>query len=253
MKSEKLLIMSVYAPSEYNGYWYTLQKHFLKRHTLTPYDFKVIVNNVDLGLFDKDDVVQINDCNIGHPAGIDQILSYMRAQKDYDNYLLLDSDCFPTRVGWNKILNTQMKRFNKSIAAPIRYENLDLFPHPCVVYMTREGVMNPQVDFNYAKVKNLLGDYIEEVGGLMPDVSDQVLPMLRTNRINLHPIASGIYHHLFYHHGAGSRGFDFRLLKKYEYCNHWIDSSDQSNYGDQLMTALISDPDGFIDKLMYGY
>ena len=256
MIQDKILIMTVYAPSEYNEHWYKLQKHFIKKNTLVPYDFKVIVNNVDTSLFNEDEIIKVNDKNIGHPAGIDQIFSYMREeeqQKKYSGFLLLDSDCFPVGAGWHEILDQQMKRLDKTIAAPIRYENLDKFPHPCVVYMTREGIKNPKVDFRYAKVKNLMGDMINEVGGLMPEVDGDVLPMLRTNRVNLHPVAAGIYHHLFYHHGAGSRGFEFRLLKMYEYYNHWIDSDGQPDYGEQLMSALVNDPDGFVDKLMYAY
>jgi len=250
---KRILIMTVYAPSAYNEHWYKLQKHFIKRNTLVPHDFKIIVNNIDTELFEKDEVVRVNDSNIGHPKGVDQILEYMRNDDSYSGYLLLDSDCFPVGKGWYEILDKQMGRLNKTIAAPIRYENLDIFPHPCAVYMSPEGVKNPKVNFNYAKVKNLLGDSINEVGGLMPEISDDVLPMLRTNRVNLHPVAAGIYHHLFYHHGAGSRGFDFRLLKMYEYYNHWVDIECQPEYGAQLMNTLVNDPDGFIEKLMYAY
>jgi len=248
--------MSVYAPSEYNEHWYELQKHYIKRNTLVTYDFKVVVNNIDTGLFEEDEIIKVNDSNIGHPAGIEQIFSYMREpeqQEKYSGFLLLDSDAFPVGTGWHEILDKQMKKLNKNIAAPIRYENLDMFPHPCVVYMNKEGINNPKVNFNYAKVENLMGDMINEVGGLMPNISDEVLPLLRTNRVNLHPVAAGIYHHLFYHHGAGSRGFDFRLLKMYEYYKHWIDNETQPEYGEQLMSALVSDPEGFIDKLMYAY
>jgi len=249
-----ILIMSVYAPSVYNSHWYKLQKHFIKRNTLVPYVFKIIVNEIDTDLFEDGEVVQVNTDNIGHPAGIQQIFSYMKAHQDiYSEFLLLDSDCFPIGVGWHEVLNKQMKRFKKTIAAPIRYENLDKFPHPCVVYLTNEGLNNSKLNFDYAKLENLLGDVINEVGGLMPAMSDQILPMLRTNRVNLHPVAAGIYHHLFYHHGAGSRGFEFRLLKMYEYYNHWIDSDSQPDYGEQLMSALVNDPDGFVDKLMYAY
>lgn len=256
MVYKKILITTVYAPSEYNEHWYKLQKHFIKKNTLVPYDFKVIVNNINSDLFEDDEIILVNNENIGHPEGVDQIFSYMREQEQqekYSGYLLLDSDAFPVGIGWHEILDEQMARFNKTIAAPIRYENLDKFPHPCVVYMNTDGINNLGVNFNYAKVKNLMGDMIEEVGGLMPEVSDQVLPLLRTNRVNLHPVAAGIYHHLFYHHGAGSRGFDFRLLKMYEYYNHWIDNNSQPDYGVQLMNALVNDPDSFIDKLMYAY
>lgn len=254
MKDKKILIMSVYAPSEYNEYWYALQKKFIKKHTYTSYDFKIITNDVSAELFDEDDVVQINKENIGHPAGIQQIFSYMREHADeYGSFLLLDSDSFPVRAGWHEILDGQMTGFDKTIAAPIRYENLDRFPHPCVVYLTKDVLEEAKINFDYATTTNLLGDEINEVGGLMMNMRSDVLPLLRTNRVNLHPVAAGIYHHLFYHHGAGSRGFDFRLLKKYQYYDHWIDSGNQPDYGEQLMNALISDPEGFIDKLMYAY
>ncbi len=251
---KKILIMSVYAPSELNQSWYALQKHFIKKNTLLPFDFKIITNNVNPDFFEEKEVVRINDKNIGHPAGIEQMLEYMREhQKDYDSFLILDSDCFPVRPGWHEVLGQQMQRFNKTLAAPIRYENLDLFPHPCVVYLNKEGLNNPKVNFNYTEVKNLLGDMINEVGGAMCELSDEVLPMLRSNRINLHPVAAGIYHHLFYHHAAGSRGFDFRLIKEYNYCSHWIDNETHAKYGEQLLEALLENPDGFIDKLMHGY
>lgn len=251
---KKILILSVYAPCALNKEWYRLQKHFIKKNTLLPYDFKIITNKVSSDLFEEDEVVRINNENIGHPAGIVQIQEYMREHQDeYSGYLILDSDCFPVRPGWHDVLDSQMSRFNKNIAAPIRYENLDLFPHPCVVYMNRTALNNPKVNFNYTEVKNLLGDMINEVGGAMCEVSDDVLPMLRSNRINLHPVAAGIYHHLFYHHAAGSRGFDFRLIKEYDYCNHWIDNEAHADYGKQLLDALLQDPDGFIDKLMHGY
>ncbi len=250
---KKILIMSIYAPSELNEDWYRLQKHFIKKHTLLPYDFKIITNNVAMDMFEEDEVVYTNKTNVGHPAAIEQMLDYMRNHSEYSGYLMLDSDCFPVRPGWHEILGQQMYQFNKTMAAPIRFENLDLFPHPCVVYMDKKGIKNKKINFNYKKVKNLLGEMIDEVGGAMCDLSDDVLPLLRTNRINLHPVAAGIYHHLFYHHAAGSRGFDFRLIKKYEYCKHWIDSESHDEFGKHLLEALLQDPESFIDKLMHGY
>lgn len=249
----KILIMTVYAPSDYNHYWYKLQKHFISKNTTIPYDFKIITNNVDEEMFENSEVVITNSSNIGHPKGIRQIIDYMKDHPDYSGYLLLDSDSFPIRQGWHDILDKQMKKLEKCIAAPVRFENLDLFPHPCSVYMHESAIINSKINFDYTIVKNLMGDEIDEVGGNMLSVIDDVMPMLRTNRVNLHPVAAGIYHHLFYHHGAGSRGFDFRLLKMYEYYNHWIDNDGQSDYGEQLMQALVSDPDGFIDKLVYAY
>ena len=251
---DRILIMSVYAPSDLNINWYHLQKEFIKKNTTIPYDFKVILNSVGGEIFNDDEIVRVNKNNEGHPAGVQQILEYMRERSnDYSGYLILDSDCFPAFRGWQTVLRKQMKGFNKSIAAPIRYENLDMFPHPCVVYMTPEGLRNKKINFNYTKVKNLLGETIEEVGGDMVNLMDEVLPMLRTNRVNLHPIAAGIYNHLFYHHGAGSRGFDFRLVKKYRYCEHWIDDDLHNMLGGKLFELLVKNPSSFVDKLMYGY
>lgn len=250
--NNKILIMSVYAPCALNEHWHRLQKHFIKKNTLLPYDFKIITNNVTADLFDKQEIIRKNDENIGHPAGIEQMLEYMRTHEEYSSYLILDSDCFPVRPGWHEVLDQQMKRFNKDIAAPIRYENLDLFPHPCVVYINKKGIKNPKINFNYQEVKNLLGDSINEVGGAMCELNDAVLPMLRSNRVNLHPVAAGIYHHLFYHHAAGSRGFDFRLIKEYDYCGHWIDNESHADFGKKIFETLIEDPETFIDKLMHG-
>jgi hypothetical protein len=87
----------------------------------------------------------------------------------------------------------------------------------------------------------------------MVEIGEEVLPLLRTNRVNLHPLVAGVYHHLFYHHAAGSRGFDFRLIKDYNYCNHWINNDTHAEFGEQIFNALIRDPDGFVEKLMYGY
>jgi len=249
---KKILIMTVYAPSDYNHYWYKLQKHFINKNTSIPYDFKIITNNVDTKMFNSDEVVVTNNSNIGHPKGIRQIIDYMNANRNlYSGFLLLDSDSFPVRHGWHDILDKQMQDLGKDIAAPIRFENLDFFPHPCSVYMHENALS--KIDFDYSVVKNLIGDEINEVGGNMLKKLDNVMPLLRTNRVNLHPVAAGIYHHLFYHHGAGSRGFDFRVLKQYEYYNHWIENNDQPRFGDQLMKALVNDPDGFIDKLIYAY
>lgn len=250
---KKILIMTVYGPSDYNCYWYGLQKHFISKNTNVPYDFKVVTNKVDSELFDDNSIVISNPENIGHPAAIKQIINYMRASNEYENYMLIDSDCFPVRAGWHNILTKQMLQLDKDIAAPVRFENLDLFPHPCAVYMNERGLNNPKLNFDYAKVRNLMGDEIDEVGGNMLQIINSVMPLTRTNRVNLHHVAAGIYHHLFYHHGAGSRGFQFRVQHDYQYYNHLIDEKDEIQYGDKLMSSLINDPEGFIDKLMYGF
>ncbi len=251
--AKRLLVGSVFGPSPHNKKWLMLQNEFLKKNTCLSYDYKVISNNVDEVIFERDKLLIKNDKNIGHPAALHQMIEYMRSVKDdYEYFLILDSDCFPVMYGWDVILSSQMKSFKKSVCAPIRYENLDQFPHPCAVYMSRNGLTDPRLNFSYEKINNLLSHEINEVGGAMNRMIKKVLPLLRTNVINLHPVAAGIYHHVFYHHGAGSRGFDFRVVKDYCYYTHWLGLESHKEFGDELLKLLFDDPNGFINKLMSG-
>ena len=255
MPDKSLLIASIYGPSERNKEWYFLQRKFISKTTLIPFDFKLVLNKVSSDIFEEKHILLRNKKNIGHPAAIEQIVEFVKANQRYSSILLLDSDCFPDRAGWHSVLDQQMAKYNKQIAAPIRYENLDSFPHPCAVYMDRVVVDEDVINFSYTETLNLLGDIFEEVGGAMINHSARVLPLLRTNRINLHPVAAGVYHHLFYHHAAGSRGFDFRLTKRYSYYDHWMPQSveEQVQLGKSLERLLFLNPERFIDKLMYGY
>jgi hypothetical protein len=74
--------------------------------------------------------------------------------------------------------------------------------------------------------------------------------MLRTNLVNYHPIAAGVYHHLFYHHGAGSRNFKFRLINKYGYYDHWWDAARDDELAEILRCTLFKNPQGFLKAIM---
>ena len=84
----------------------------------------------------------------------------------------------------------------------------------------------------------------------MQSMSEDLLPLLRTNVVNVHPVAAAIYHNLFYHHGAGSRDFNFRVLKRFRYYAHWYNIDQQQQHGDVLLRALLEDPQAFVDRLM---
>lgn len=60
--------------------------------------FKFIVNSIDTVLFESEEIVTINDSNIGDQKRNEQILAYMRDQDSYNDYLLLDRDCFPVET-----------------------------------------------------------------------------------------------------------------------------------------------------------
>jgi hypothetical protein len=237
---KKLLIVSIYAPSDFNRQWYSLQKRFLEKTTKIPFEFKVVLNGCDASEFEGADILYANDDNIGHSQALKQVLYKFRSVP-CDAYLVLDSDCFPVWDGWHDVLFEQMQKFNKIIAAPVRVENLDLFPHPSAFFILGHGIQHPKINFDVTQITNLLGGAVADVGGAMQNTIGQLLlPMLRTNVVNLHPVAAAIYHHLFYHHGSGSRDFDFRILKRYDYYGHWHSSDDKEEQGRRLMDIRLS-------------
>ena len=74
----------------------------------------------------------------------------------------------------------------------------------------------------------------------------ELLPLMRTNCVNKHPVAAAVYHHLFYHHGAGSRNFEFRVMDKYGYCDHWWNKNGDEKLAEQLRTDLFENPEKFM-------
>jgi hypothetical protein len=245
-----LAIVSVFAPSERNRSWYALQKRFIAKTTDVEYDYKVILNGVSPDGFEPGDIAIANPQNLGHGEALMQAVGRFREQRRR-TYLLLDSDCFPVRAGWHGILTSQMARFGKQLAAPVRTENLDVFPHPCAFFILDEILDDPRLELRRAVfAKNLLGVDVTDAGAAVLAIGDRLFPMLRTNAVNLHPVAVAVYSHLFYHHGAGSRDFAFRVNKKFGYYHHWPPEADTEALGDRLFQELETDPEGFIARLM---
>ena len=248
--NKPLAIATIFAPSERNAAWYSLQKRFLAKTTNVPFDYSVILNGVKPVGFDPGDVVLVNHENVGHGEALMQAVERFREDR-HDAYLLLDSDCFPVTPGWHHILTDLMTCFGRVVAAPVRTENLDLFPHPCAFFLLDEALADPRLEFRkVTSSRNLLGFEVSDAGCAAQEMGDSLLPLLRTNVVNLHPVAAAIYHHLFYHHGAGSRDFEFRVLKRFGYYRHCYPNGGQQAVGERLFRALIRDPDRFIDRLM---
>lgn len=244
--SAPLLVTSIYAPSPENARWYELQRRFIARNTTVEHEFRVILNGVSARELPGADVSFANPTNEGHEKALGQLLASLHDQP-HAWFLILDSDCFPIAPGWHEVLSAQLQRFHKSIAAPVRAENLDLFPHPCAVFFGAAALRSGLLDFSKSATRNLLGEEVVDVGTAMAGAS--LLPLLRTNAINLHPVAAAIYHHLFYHHGAGSRDFAFRVLRKFGYYDHWFDSQRGDEHQRYLLGELLRDPEAFVETL----
>jgi hypothetical protein len=248
----KLFVASVYAPSPWNKEWYALQWKFIFQNTKgIDVQFGILLNGVEVSDLGSDvNVIGDMGSNTGHSAGMAELVRIFRAS-DCTHFLFLDSDCFPVHPDWFNVLVAQMKRFNKRFAAPIRYENLDRFPHPCAFFCDAESIKDDHINFEIGfPSENILNETVRDVGNAMLPLLPEILPLIRTNRVNPHPIAAGIYHHLFYHHGAGSRNFEFRLIDKYKYCEHWWSSEQDDVLAEELRAKLFDNPEEFLRGIM---
>jgi hypothetical protein len=252
MAKPRLLITSIFAPSEWNRSWFSLQKRYVAEMTRdVTTDYRIYLNGVDPDSFGEPvAVVGRSPSNEGHSIALRAVVDLFR-RSEYDYYLILDSDCFPVHEHWFSVLTAQMAQFRKKFAAPVRTENLDLFPHPSAFFMTGGAVHDRRIDFELGHLeRNLLDDPVTDVGTAMVELMPDVLPLLRTNLRNIHPIACAVYHHVFYHHGSGSREVRFRLTNRYEYCRHWWDSSRDQEICDAYTQQLFADPRRFLAFLM---
>ena len=245
----RLFIASVHTSRDDGERWYQLQRRFVHEKTRCDFHYGIVLNGASPEDFDSRDILWANEENIGHAPALAQIVEHFRTT-DHDAYLILDSDCFPVAEHWEQVLMKQLRAFDKHFAAPIRTENLDVFPHPCAFFMLREGLNDPRLTFDKGETWNLIGDRISDVGGRLEGTYDACLPLLRTNVVNLHPMAAAIYHHLFYHHHAGSRNFNCRVIDRYFLYDHWYQRDGQTEHVRSIEERLFQDPDRFLDQLM---
>ncbi len=151
--------------------------------------------------------------SLNHATHLHYLLDYFKQRRDdYDFFLFLDSDAFPYQPKW--LAKTVAAMGSHTVAAVVRVEDLVWFPHPCACLVKPAGL----------DVLNWLPVWAEGgIDGLMlydPGVAMREMsfyPLIRTNRVNVHPLLCGIYGRAFYHHGAASRpGRSYRGAALYE-------------------------------------
>ena len=237
-----LLVGSVYMDHPRSKSWYDLQVRYLSRTTID-YTHMVYVNGNDnfykwstLLKLDRSPFPVEYGGQHAHIRGLNAIIDHFNQNPQYDNLLLLDSDCFPIVAGWQRSLVESMKDFN--VAAVARYENLDTFAHPCAFYVKRAKAK--ELRFGVLPQTNIVGHQFSDTSSNVTEF----FPLIRTNKLNYHPVLCGLYWNNFYHHGAGSRNLTFRLF--YSYFN---ESNNVSSMEAKLFEELVADPDMFMSKL----
>jgi hypothetical protein len=237
-----LLVCSVYAGGQYDGFWLELQRRQL-RTTVGEGGFEHAVylgHRGEEGLFSGSVVVgRAQEGNPNeHLAGLQCLAGYAQSNQDrYSGFLVLDSDAFPIAPGWIALLNCRLEKFKKPCAAAVRTENLDAFPHPCVVYSRQAESLR----FSLRDTVSLLGHPVRDIGC----DGERWLPLLKSNWMNVHPVLSTVYSGLFYHHGCGSRNFRMRSTL----AGYYDDVLKTAPSADALFEALRRSPAAFLAAL----
>ena len=257
---EKLIIGSVYTSGEMSEFWYETQMNFIEKYT-SNFEHVVFSNNsnVDfrkskvIGRYYKDETNSENgtDQSRNHALGVKRIFDYFR-KNPHRNCLLLDCDCFPVAEEWEKKLLLQVakaKYYRPKIAAPIRVENLDMFPHPCAMFFVRNSIKEDWVDkFFSGGNKTMIQQKIVDNGCGYP--LEFCYPLIRSNTVNLHPFFGAIYNHLFYHHGAATRSLMPRVVRQ-NYFGHYMEEEEHEKIKNEITERVKKDPEKLMKLLMY--
>lgn len=252
----KLLVGSVFSNSSRNPTWHKLQMDFLKKTTVDFDHFVIITQDTDYNIFEsrilkvlpagwynKLKVHEQQGEFTAHLDGCNEFLQYFYNHPEYDHLLIIDSDCFPIREGWQELLIKKMN--NKQFAAIVRMENFDLYPHPSVFFLKDR---NCGINFTPDKwIINLIGQRFIDCGTSID--MRWCYPLIRTNVYNPHPIISGVYHDMFYHHCCGSRQVRTRGISSGYYDHHVIN---HDKIEETLYERLKNNPKDFINHIRTG-
>ena len=141
------------------------------------------------------------------------IISASTARED-DILIFIDGDAFP--IGDIETLIHAKLAAGKMVAIQRLENNGDVQPHPCFCATTVGFWREIKGDWKEGyRWKNKNGEEVTDVGGnllgKLTALGVKWVPLLRTNRINLHPLFFGIYEDAIYHHGAGFRKGECRV------------------------------------------
>jgi hypothetical protein len=133
---------------------------------------------------------------VAHAADPDEVIVF------------LDGDAFPV-APMMPFLRSKLERY--PLVAVRRDENNgDRQPHPSFCATTAGFWRELPGDWRRGRTWiNPQGKEVTDVGGnllgLLEDAGVEWYPMLRTNKVNPHPLQFGVYENLVYHHGGGFR------------------------------------------------
>ena len=187
--------------------WIDIQLAFLGRNIVEPFKVYANLQNVPDGHAHKfDRVLSV----LGeHPGKLNLLAGEIAADARPDDLIIfLDGDAFPIA---DPLPIVRRGLEVSALVAVRRDENVtDRQPHPsfCAVavrdWERLHGDWSPGYSWETAD-----GRRTTDVGGnllrALERTGDRWTPLLRSNRVNLHPLWFGVYGGIVYHHGAGFR------------------------------------------------
>ncbi len=187
--------------------WIGVQRSFLTRNIAEPFKVYANLQGVEDGHADAfDRVVPAG----GHHAGkLNLLAAEICATADPDDLIVfLDGDAFPIADPM-PVVRAALE--TTSLVAVRRDENAtDRQPHPSFCAVTAREWERLRGDWSAGYTwEDSQGRPVTDVGGNLLASLERThspwTPLLRTNRVNLHPLWFGVYGDVVYHHGAGFR------------------------------------------------
>jgi hypothetical protein len=187
--------------------WIPVQLGYLARNLTEPYRTYASLEGIDRAWHDRFDVVAPTAGK--HAGKLNHLARLAVTEADADDLLVfLDGDAFPIA---DPMPTVRAALDHTALVAVRRDENVgDVQPHPSFCAVPAATWIELGGDWsNGASWTNATGREISDVGGnlrwQLATAGLEWTPLLRSNRLNLHPIWFALYADIVYHHGAGFR------------------------------------------------
>jgi hypothetical protein len=229
--------------------WIDIQHEYLHRYISVPFRTFAVLSGIARFQF-RDKFTRILDCQGSHSGKLNLLAAEIcNEAQPSDIILFIDGDAFPIADPMGAICEALQ---HTSLLAVRRDENLgDRQPHPCFCAIRVSEWQRLHGDWSpgYSWI-NDQGEALTDVGGNLLAALERNncswTPLLRSNRLNIHPVLFAVYGDIVYHHGAGFRRpttrFDNKKAKKGE---------DVAALSDKWFERLQEDP-SFLQDMLSG-
>jgi len=192
-----------------NDHWVDIQLKYLSKNIKTPYKVYAFLNSLPRDhqkkyFYSSTEEITLHEIKLNLLAD----MAILHSTNDDDWLIFIDGDAFP--IG-DIVSFARSKLREYSLLAIQRRENAgDIQPHPsfCLTTVGFWKEINGDWKPGY-EWRDTNGNKITDVGANLLSILEKKkikwLPLLRSNKRDLHKLWFGIYEDLTYHHGAGFR------------------------------------------------